>query len=391
MNIMRLLTLLVALTLVGGCICGTTEKTVEKRLYICPDGSEVEDRNNCPTTTTQTTSSPQVTTTTIKLPDEPWHKVNTIFSSTNAGVTKTLVLSKPVFWFVNNSKVDISDVVTIIPPESVSDTTKITIMITRLDSEQTLETFINRYLEKADDEIETTESGTCSVSIEKNIRHGSLDCSLEERVCPTTNKDVNSIRKHYLCPVDHASLSFIYSYRSNDLLAQEYLKKIISSVEVVGSLPSAGKISGFVGQPVTIDDLEYTVTKVETYNQIGSEMFGKKTEGLFYKIYLRILNKGNKSHYLYSSRVKIVDSQEREFDEDTTATIYIKDAISFGEQLQPGLAIEGAKIFNLPKDATGLNLIIRGDWLSVSEMSVIITENNIAHKEKETTFQDSID
>ena len=54
--------------------------------------------------------------------------------------------------------------------------------------------------------------------------------------------------------------------------------------------------------------------------------------------------------------------------------LYIADYISFGTQLQPGLKVSGAIVFELPSDAEGLKLVLSGDWLSETEVIANIGE-----------------
>jgi hypothetical protein len=153
---------------------------------------------------------------------------------------------------------------------------------------------------------------------------------------------------------------------------------ISESGEVVAEQPTEKPIQTFqIGQAVLLDDIAYRVNKVSPALEVGEyygygeyETFmGEKANGIFYIIDLTIENKGKQSENLFASTVTIIDNQEREFDYDTSAEVYYngdKKAISFGEQLQPGLPISGVKIFDLPKTASGLKLKIKGSGLSTA-------------------------
>ena len=146
-----------------------------------------------------------------------------------------------------------------------------------------------------------------------------------------------------------------------------------------------------IGDEVQVDDLTYKVDKVETYTSIGDDLFGKETQGLFYKVYLTITNNAKESKNIFSPRFKIIDDEGYSYDSDTEAEIYIDDAIGFGEQLQPRLALSGAKIFELPTIAKNLKLEISGDWLSIERVVVELDSTKIIAKGKETSRQDKID
>jgi len=131
-------------------------------------------------------------------------------------------------------------------------------------------------------------------------------------------------------------------------------------------------------EKVIVDNIAYSVEKVRRLTQIGDyigdSFWGVKADGRFYAVFLNIENIGKESQNIYSNRFRIVDNKGRKYDPDTEAETYYKQAISFGEQIQPNLPITGAKIFDLPEEATGLKLEIRGDWLSVSEVMIDIDE-----------------
>ena len=144
-----------------------------------------------------------------------------------------------------------------------------------------------------------------------------------------------------------------------------------------------------IGESINLDYLTYKVHKAESFTKMGTSMMKKETNGKFIKLYLSILNKAKETKQIFSPRFTLIDSQDRQFDQAVEATLYIKDFILFGEQLQPGLPLEGAIVFELPKDANNLKLKVVGDWLSISE--VIINLNNIQDIGQDTTMQDELD
>ena len=137
-------------------------------------------------------------------------------------------------------------------------------------------------------------------------------------------------------------------------------------------------------EEVEVDYLTYKITKAETFTEMGSSFMDKETTGKFIKVYLEITNNSKISQYIYSPRLSLIDSQEREFDELPVGSMYIADGINFGEQLQPGLTLSGATVFEIPKDSTGLKLEISGDWLSLSK--VIVTIDKVQDIGKDMTL-----
>jgi len=121
-----------------------------------------------------------------------------------------------------------------------------------------------------------------------------------------------------------------------------------------------------IGETFVVDDVAFTVNKVSTETGVGvyvlGSFFGEEADGIFYVLDLTLENKAQESKDMLIEQFKIVDSQGRKFDYDTVAEFSYdeggKGAITFGQQLQPGLPISGVKVFDLPETAEGLKLEI---------------------------------
>ena len=144
-----------------------------------------------------------------------------------------------------------------------------------------------------------------------------------------------------------------------------------------------------MNQNVNVDYLSYKVTKAETFSEMGTSMFNKATNGKFVKIYLDITNNAKETKQIFSPRFVLVDNQERQFERLSDDMMYIADYLEFGKQLQPSLTASGAIVFELPKDAVGLKLVITGDWTSTSKVTITIPE--IKDIGKDTTQKDEQD
>ena len=125
-----------------------------------------------------------------------------------------------------------------------------------------------------------------------------------------------------------------------------------------------------MNKDVNVDYLTYKVTKAETFTEMGTSMFNKETNGKFIKVYLEITNNAKETKQIFSPRFRIMDNQERQYDRLSDDMMYINDYLEFGKQLQPGLTASGAIVFELPKDSTELKLVIKGDWVSISEIKI---------------------
>ena len=123
-----------------------------------------------------------------------------------------------------------------------------------------------------------------------------------------------------------------------------------------------------IGDTVTDSDLAFTVTEVSTAKRLGGQFFQRDAQGTFHVVTLKIENRGKETRTTDSSQFKIVDSQGREFersvDGQTAAGLSRGKVDLFLQQIQPGLSFTGDIIFDLPADATGIQLIAKGTLFS---------------------------
>jgi len=116
---------------------------------------------------------------------------------------------------------------------------------------------------------------------------------------------------------------------------------------------------------VVIDNLTVTATNVIGKNKIGKTMgikfIGVEAEGIYYVVSLEIENSGKKS-IKFDPEILIVDEDEREYSVDDTAESYYTDdpkILDLKEEIKPLLLRKGVKIFDVPKAAKGLKLVIK--------------------------------
>lgn len=105
---------------------------------------------------------------------------------------------------------------------------------------------------------------------------------------------------------------------------------------------------------VIVGNFAYTFHNYETKNQIGSSTYfeGEIADGIFLIFDVTIENIAKESKTIWSSNVVVIDDQDRRFEHDTMAEIYLDDSFSF-EQMQPGLPKRGKIVFDVPKDLSG--------------------------------------
>lgn len=121
-----------------------------------------------------------------------------------------------------------------------------------------------------------------------------------------------------------------------------------------------------LNESVQDGDLVFTATGVTTATTLGNQYTRKDAQGQFQIITLKIENKGNETKLIDSSMITLTDSQGRKFDrsiEGQTAKGMTQGKVDlFLQQVQPGLNITGDIVFDIPKDAAGLKLNVKGSY-----------------------------
>lgn len=118
-----------------------------------------------------------------------------------------------------------------------------------------------------------------------------------------------------------------------------------------------------INEPVKVDDLVFTVTNVVKTTTLGNQYTKKTAQGEFNIVTIKIENTGKETKTIDSSLIKIIDDQGRTYDrsiEGQTAKGMSEGKVDmFLQQVQPGLNVTGDVVFDLPKDTTGLKLLVR--------------------------------
>ncbi len=106
-----------------------------------------------------------------------------------------------------------------------------------------------------------------------------------------------------------------------------------------------------IGDTITLKDFKYKVLGVSKSKSVGSEFASKTANGIFLILEIEAENFKKDSEILTYGNFKVKDSKNREFDVDTSATIYTGSGI-FVDRLQPGIPKRGQLVFEVPNDET---------------------------------------
>lgn len=137
-----------------------------------------------------------------------------------------------------------------------------------------------------------------------------------------------------------------------------------ASTDTTKSAPVVAKI----GEAVTDKDLSFTVSGVKIASSVGNSYTNKTAQGIFTIVTVKIANNTKETKTIDSSAFQIIDSQGRKFDrsiEGQTAQGLSQGQVDlFLQQVQPSLSVTGDVVFDIPKDATGLKLLVKGSMFS---------------------------
>lgn len=126
-----------------------------------------------------------------------------------------------------------------------------------------------------------------------------------------------------------------------------------------------------IGEAATAGNFEFTVTEVETgVESVGGEHFGEDAQGQFVFVRIDVKNVGNDASTLSSSFQKLVDDQGREHEANASAALYVDDSNSLYERVNPGNAVSGVLVFDIPADSTPVSVKLQEGFSSSVEVSL---------------------
>lgn len=111
-----------------------------------------------------------------------------------------------------------------------------------------------------------------------------------------------------------------------------------------------------VGEAARDGKFEFTVKSIECgKDTVGAnEYLQKKAQGQFCLLNVTVKNIGDKPQGLFSTNQKLFNGQGQEYAADDTATMYAAPDMgsTWYSNINPGNSVEGAIVFDLPKDVT---------------------------------------
>ncbi|TXK43283.1 DUF4352 domain-containing protein [Nonomuraea sp. C10] len=107
-----------------------------------------------------------------------------------------------------------------------------------------------------------------------------------------------------------------------------------------------------IGDVVKDGKFSFKVTKVEKgLSQVGEGFTISKAQGKYVLIHLTVKNIGDEAQMFHDSSQKLIDAKGREFDADSGAAVLgLKDSNAFLNNINPGNAVKGILLFDVPEN-----------------------------------------
>jgi len=90
--------------------------------------------------------------------------------------------------------------------------------------------------------------------------------------------------------------------------------------------------------------------------KIGDQYLSQTAQGKYCLVTVKVTNISSEPQTFFGSNQKAMDAQGRKFEPDSAAAIYLKDSKSLLENINPGNSVSGTIVFDVPKDATLVEL-----------------------------------
>jgi Domain of unknown function (DUF4352) len=112
-----------------------------------------------------------------------------------------------------------------------------------------------------------------------------------------------------------------------------------------------------IGDEAVDGDFTFVVSSVENGPPIiGTADFGAEPQGKFFLVTMTVTNNGDAPGSFFGDNQYLIDTEGRKASADTEAGIYLDEAQSFYEEINPGNSLTGVVVFDIPVDAVPASL-----------------------------------
>jgi hypothetical protein len=123
-----------------------------------------------------------------------------------------------------------------------------------------------------------------------------------------------------------------------------------SAAAAAGSKKPAKHVAG-IGDEVRDGKFAFTVTKVKGgIKHVGNEYLGQEAQGQYVEVLVKVSNISTKPQTFFGSNQKLFVGK-RQYDADDAASVYLAGSKSLMEPINPGNAVAGTILFDVPAGA----------------------------------------
>jgi hypothetical protein len=120
--------------------------------------------------------------------------------------------------------------------------------------------------------------------------------------------------------------------------------------KVAGAKKPAKHVAG-IGDEVRDGKFAFKVTKLKSgIKRVGDQYFGQNAQGQFTEVLVNVSNISNKPQTFFGTNQKLFVGKQQ-YDADDGAAVFLKDSKSLMEPINPGNAVRGTILFDLPRGA----------------------------------------
>jgi hypothetical protein len=106
-----------------------------------------------------------------------------------------------------------------------------------------------------------------------------------------------------------------------------------------------------IGQDAADGKFNFVVKGVDCgQTEIGTEYFGTTAQGKFCIVDVAVTNIGDEPQSFFGENAKLFNAQGQEFSADNEASMYLEDADSLYEEINPGNTVNSKVVFDVPAD-----------------------------------------
>ncbi|MFD8531482.1 DUF4352 domain-containing protein [Streptosporangium canum] len=107
-----------------------------------------------------------------------------------------------------------------------------------------------------------------------------------------------------------------------------------------------------IGDPAKDGKFSFKVTKVEKgVERVGGEYLGSDAQGQYVLVHVTVKNIGDEAQLFSDSSQKLIDARGRQYDADSgAAALGLKNSNAFLNNINPGNAVSGILLFDVPKE-----------------------------------------